>query len=1056
MRLKANHRRASHLALATALAIAGGAFAAPAAALAETGGAQLRGPAQSGLSALTAPRFAALLAVARQDAPAEPEAGQDTLPEEPAVEQEAPTGNDIVVTGSRILQPGLTSPTPVTSVSGDDLAAAAPGNMVESIAQVPSFFNTNVDRVSSNSGVSDVGGSALNLRGLGRNRTLVLLNSRRIAPNNREGTVNIDILPSALVQRVDVVTGGASASYGTDAVAGVANFVLDTDFTGFKGHVQAGISRYGDDENGEIELTWGTTIGDRGHLILSGELFKARGIRNSSRRDWQKQGWGIMTNPAYVAGNGQPQQIIARRTVRTNITCGGIMLAPGSSLDRYEFKDDGTAAPFVYSQKSTGRPGGLETQSLDTFSGGGSGCRPTEQLGDSKVPVMSADQDIGRVFAYADYDISDNFKVYGQFLWAHNQLGMGASSTIFNSPWQATLYRGNAYLDDIVLQRPGGPMTINQILAAENVASFTFNRYNQELYPDSNTLSRNRTMAVTLGTSGEISTGSFLDGWKFDAFYQYSKNNQRNAFLSKMNQYNVRFAMDAVRDPVSGAIVCRVKLLNPSQFGDCVPINLFGQGHLSASQIDYITTPGDMEHAIIQYGNLVEHDAEFALSGAVWEGFGAGPVSAALGVSYRKQSLASSETGPNVGFPGYFNTTTVGVRGLPSTINADPEIQLFDSAAPLNGGFDVKEAFAELNIPILADQPVFRSLTASLAARWADYQGSGTIWAYKAGLDWQVTNSLRFRGTYSRDVRAPTLSERFDSQRTNGAVTNDPVTGLSYNFSQITGGNPNVKPERADTMTIGAVFQPDFLPGFSMTLDYWNLKVADAIGRLSTQRIVEDCNAGATELCGFIDRDPVTRQIFTLRNLYINLNEENGSGIDLELNYRKSLTLFGGGPENIHFRFLGTWLNERSITVPGAPKRNDVGNLKAPDPDSAGFPEFQATAQFTYENGPLTIGIQERYLHHGYLNTLWTEGVEIDDNDVPAVWYTNLNISYAIIDDGPSNKAEIFLHVANLFDQAPPRVTDVIGGTGGEAMQTNNFLYDVIGQRFVTGIRFHF
>jgi outer membrane receptor protein involved in Fe transport len=996
--------------------------------------------------------FVAPAAMAAETAAAQAESVPAPLPER---EEASPRGGDIVVTGSRIQQVGLTSPTPVTALSIDDLSNAAPGNMVESIAQVPSFFNTNVDRVSSNSGVSDVGGSALNLRGLGRNRTLVLLNSRRIAPNNREGTVNIDILPSALVKRVEVVTGGASASYGTDAVAGVVNFILDTDFTGLKGHIQAGISRYGDDENGEFELTWGAPIGERGHFIVSGEAFKAKGIRNSSRREWQKQGWGIMTNPAYAIGNGQPRQIIARRTVRTNITCGGMMLAPGSSLDRFEFKNDGTAAPFVYSQKSTGLPGGLETQSLDTFSGGGSGCRPTEQLGDQNVPVMSADQDIARIFAYADYDVTDNIKLYSQFLYAHNELGFGASSTIFNSPWQATLYRGNAYLDDIMVQTPGGPRSINQVLTAENVASFTFNRYNQELYPESDTRSRNRTMAAAIGVSGDIATGSFLDTWKFDAFYQYSKNNQRNAFLSKMNQYNIRFAMDAVRDPASGAIVCRVALLNPSQFGDCQPINLFGQGHLSQSQIDYITTPGDMAHAIIQYSRLVEHDVEFALSGPVWEGWGAGTISAAVGASYRKQSLASDETGPNVGFPGYFNTTTVGVRGLPSTINADPEIQLFDSAAPLNGGFDVKEAFAELNVPILADMPLVQSLTASLAARWADYQGSGTIWAYKAGLDWQVTDGLRLRGTYSRDVRAPTLSERFDSQRTNGSINNDPVTGLSYNFSQITGGNPNVKPERADTITAGAVFQPDFLPGFNMTIDYWKLKVADAIGRLSTQRIVEDCNAGATELCGFIDRDPVTQQIFTLRNLYINLNEENGSGIDVELNYRKSLNLFGGGPENVHLRFLGTWLKERSITVPGAPKRNDVGNLKAPDPDAAGFPEFQATAQLTYENGPLTIGLQERYLHKGYLNTLWIEGVDIDDNRVPAVWYTNLNISYQLMNDS-DDSVELFLHVSNLFDKAPPRVTDVIGGTGGEAMQTNNFLYDVIGRRYVTGVRFKF
>src|SRR5262249_41469425 len=217
------------------------------------------------------------------------------------------------------------------------------------------------------------------------------------------------------------------------------------------------------------------------------------------------------------------------------------------------------------------------------------------------------------------------------------------------------------------------------------------------------------------------------------------------------------------------------------------------------------------------------------------------------------------------------------------------------------------------------------------------------------------------------DVRAATLAERFDQQRASGAVTDDPVAGGSYRFSQTNGGNPAVAPEKADTKTFGIVYQPSWLEGFSMTLDYWDIKIADAIGRLATQDIIVRCFQGATSLCPLITRDPVSQQITDVQNVYININEERAKGIDLELHYTKNLDgtfldLFKNAPESLTFGFLGTQLKERSTLIPGAPKFDAVGEIPpGGDIRQSAYPEFVWNANLTYTVGNFSARVQTRY-----------------------------------------------------------------------------------------------
>src|SRR5262249_33050550 len=203
-----------------------------------------------------------------------------------------------------------------------------------------------------------------------------------------------------------------------------------------------------------------------------------------------------------------------------------------------------------------------------------------------------------------------------------------------------------------------------------------------------------------------------------------------------------------------------------------------------------------------------------------------GPISGAFGVDYRKEKIDSHETGLSAQFDTPTNTTP-GVRGIPSGYAGDPDVQLFGSFADVDGQFDVKEAFAESLIPLVSNVPSVKQLNFAPGVRWADYEGSGSIWGYKGGLDWEINNQVRVRGTYSRDVRAATLAERFDRQRASGAVTDDPVAGGSYRFSQTNGGNPAVAPEKADTLTAGIVYQPTWFDGFSVTLDWYDIKIKD-------------------------------------------------------------------------------------------------------------------------------------------------------------------------------------------------------------------------------------
>lgn len=961
-------------------------------------------------------------------------------------QQEASGIEEVVVTGSRIQRSGMVTPTPVTAVEARELSAMAPGNLIDSLSQLPQFFNNDTPQTQFNFAGS-AGASNLNVRGIGSNRTLVLLDGRRIVASNRLGTTDINVFPEAILERVEVVTGGASAAYGSDAVAGVANFVLDTDFVGIDSHVQGGITDRGDAESFEASFTFGSEVRDRGHIIFSAEAFDSRGIDGYEDRDWY-QGWGTVTNPEWVATGGAvgPQILIAPNVVSTEYTFGGLIRAPGTTLDRLMFLPDGSAVPFETSELSVLNTG-TQSQSIAPQYGGGSGDNIEADRGGEGGLVPSIDRE--SAFLHYNHEVSESINVYGQIIYGRSVTNSPAFTSLMFGPWQGTLFADNAFL----------PESVRTSMAQQGLDSVGFARlastrdlgiarFEQE----------NRTLSGTVGFTANFAGGGLFEGWTLDGYYQFGQNENRIREFNYPRVDRIFLAMDAVT-AADGSIVCRAAQFNPSQYGDCVPLNLLGEGRASPEAIAWAT-----EGTKRVLADLEQTFAELVMNGEIWAGRSAGATGVAFGASYREDTIVQGVddvTNPTndpsfVAVP--LNDPAQGIQGIPIGFAGTATGFQFSTSPNIDGGFQVREIFGELLFPLLAEAAAAERLDLNLAARLADYSGSGSVWSYKAGLDWQISQPLRLRGTYSRDVRAATLSERFDAQG-QGASAEDPLLGdISYAFGQIIGGNPAVNPEEADTITVGVVYQPGAVEGLSLATDWYEIDISGAIDQLGVQRIVDDCHAGAVELCGLITRsdellpgEPVGR-ITQVRNVFLNVAAARVRGVDFEAAYATEV-----GAGSIAMRGLVSYLDENSITNIGVPTNNEAGDILA------GLPRWKATANVMWTRGPISLFLQERYIGGGKRNNDDLEGnvtpppgftgVTISDNTVASALYTDLQFAYTL-DRATGTTWRLYANVQNVFDEDPPIVAGFFNFFG--STQAQEALHDVLGRRYTAGFSVRF
>ena len=969
----------------------------------------------------------------------------------------------VIVTGTRLISSGVNTPTPVTAVSGDLLQTMAPSTLVESLSQLPVFDN-NLSSQQAVGGSVAPGGSNLNLRGLDAPRTLVLLDGRRLGPSNKFGTVDVGVIPELLVNSVEAVTGGASAAYGADAVAGVVNFRLNRGLDGIKYSLQAGATTYGDDSTYKAGVAYGTDIGERGHLIAAIEGWRKAGT--NSFESLQDRSSFLNLKAQVSNPNPTGPDFLTRPFVSpTNFTAGGILLQPGSAVDHTEFLPD-----------ASGRYRPLPFSGVGQLSGGcNCQARPSLEYGVNADFQADTPADRAVLFAHYDHDVNDRNSFYVETLLADTEQTNRWQTAALLGPWQARIYADNPYL----------PAALAQTLQNEGRQFAGFGIFTPNLpgnpFDGGQLIAKNRYGQVTGGFTHDMPDNFLAGSWVLDGYVQHAENRQETVAPGGMRVDRLFLAMDAVTGP-NGQPVCRVTLFNPGVFDSCVPINLIGGiGSVTPAAAAYVTDNGK-----IARGRVNENDLEVTLRGDLTHGSDGvlGAITAAFGVSWREEQLGVRTVDPCDEFPctiegvlmsdlglapvgsrgilAQFNPTTgapqaggiPGLRFVPGGFagDANSSTVLFTSQRAVEGAYTVREAFFEFGIPLLKNG----KLNLNEAFRWADYSGSGQADAWKSGISYQVTPKFRIRGTTSQDVRAPTLRERFESQR-GGVNVTDPANGnATISTASFQGGNPNVGLETARTNVLGFVYEP--FDRFSLTIDKYDIDLDGAIGQLASQTIVNSCynspGHNTSSLCQYVIRDSST-QITRVEALFINLANQRVRGTDLELNF-SGIDLAKG---SLGWRFLASRLDENSILTPGSPRDERAGDLGSAPP-AGGLPKNKFTTSLNYVRGPVSVFLQERYVGSGVNDHTRVESptripglVTIDDNSVSSVTYTDLTFSYS---GGKSRSTpwQTFLTVNNLTNEEPPATYGIVGRAG--VAGPNTYLYDTLGRRYTAGIRVNF
>lgn len=881
---------------------------------------------------------------------------------------------DIVVTGSRVARPGLTSPTPVTALSNDQLVKASPSTVTEALRTLPALVNTAGPQ--RNSGTTNGGQSFLDLRSLGPSRTLTLLNGQRFVAGSLNGSVDVNLIPSALIQRVDIVTGGASAAYGSDAVAGVVNFILDTKFQGAKLDGYYGVSQRGDNLELKLAGAYGFSFADdRGHLVVSGEYFRNKGVRPEDRK-WSSQGHNYINGPA-----GGPT-LIEAYDVRTIGTYGGMILtgnggtaAQNASLAGIQFTPSGTAAPYSFGNYRT------STQQI-----GGDGV-DTELVQDLVRPL-----DRKSFYGHGEYDLTDNVTVFGEALWGNSESKYVTSLNRNQVGNVLTIRPDNAYL----------PASVKALIPA-GVTSLTFLRHSPErgfVYSDNEVT----TQRYVGGARGKI--GAF----KWDGYFQHGRTKVDTDILNVNNVTNLALAIDAVVSPTTGQIVCRSTLTNPTN--GCVPINLFGVGAPSAAALDY--TRGTSHST----SNLTEDEGQLNISGPIFEGW-AGPVSVAVGGEWRQEKAV----------------TTVDALSLAGAY-------LFGNPQPWSGKYNVKEGYAEIVFPLLRNVSFAKSLELNAAGRVTDYSTSGTIPSWKVGLSYVPVDGLRFRVTRSRDIRAPNVSELFSAGRLNMSSPNDPFKGGAtvLGVPTVISGNPTLKPEKANTFTAGVVLQPSFFRGFTASVDYYDIKIKDAIQTVTAQQLVDQCFAGNPLACAQTVRDS-NGTLIRLFSVPLNLAELRTTGVDFDFGYQRSVGSLLGDNSRLSLRSVVAYVQRYTNTLPGSAPINTAGQVGL-----STIPHWSGTAQATLSSDGASMFLQGRLIGGGKWDVTRTDAY-LNFNHISPQFYLDGQISYKLPYWG--RRVEAYIDVRNLLDHDPPFAP----GNGNLPIATNSGLYDMVGRAFRFGFR---
>jgi outer membrane receptor protein involved in Fe transport len=876
--------------------------------------------------------------------------------------------DEVVVTASRVARSGFTAPTPTTQVGAEELQKSNVTNIADQLNKVPSFRASSTPATTSHAS-QNAGGNFLDLRGLGTTRTLVLVDGIRHVPTSSNGTIDTNVIPSGLIDRVDVVTGGASAAWGSDAVAGVVNLILKRKLTGFQGEASVGQTERGDNQEYRVALSGGVDFADgRGNFMAGAEYASSRGV--GSDRGWFKEHWANIANPAYVKGNGQPQNLIVPDVGVSVATLGGLITS--GPLKGLQFLPGGATSQFNYG-----------TNVGAQYMTGGDGIYPGD-LVNLVTPVER-----GVFLARTTFEFTPTIEGF-----AEASLGYSGSEFNLSASYDTgtiTIQKDNAFLSS----------DVRNMMTANNITNFKMGRINPDI--GYNVVdAANVIMRTAAGLKGSLGAD-----WTWDASFEAGRTRYSASINNNRITNNFNMAIDSVIGP-NGQPICRSTLTSPGN--GCVPINLFGAGSPSQASIAYVLGTQDV------VSHIDEQAAAFNLQGKPFTTW-AGPVSLATGVEFRRESLKQM---------------------------VDPSSQagLFAIGNPraMKGSYDVKEIYAETVVPLAVAAPFAKNLDLNAAARFTDYSTSGSVWTWKAGLSWAINDEWRVRATRSRDIRAPNLSDLYTPYVLTFSTITDPANGRQITVSQPQVGNPDLKPEKADTVTAGIVYEPAWLSGLHMSLDYYDIKLQGAISTLSAQNIINRCTAGTTSLCQYITRN-AAGDIDTVVRANINLSQLETSGMDGEISFTTPLDrYFASVPGSIDLRLLASYV-DKYITDDGVTAINTGGVT------GTGGPHWRGMASVTYDAGPLRLYVEGRYVGPG----LYDVNLTYNNNHVESQTLVNATVQYTLRDDG-DRRLQVFGTVNNLLDSDPPVAPyNFIFGSPATAS-----VFDVIGRRYTVGMRFRY
>jgi outer membrane receptor protein involved in Fe transport len=1027
---------------------------------------------------------------------------QDAVAEAPA----------IIVTGSRLRQPELESTVPVTSFGAQQIYARAEPNIGEALNELPMMRSTYAQS-NPGLGIGVAGLNLLDLRGLGIQRTLVLVNGRRHVPADIQATasaVDINTIPTQLVERVDIVTGGNSAVYGSDAIAGVVNFVLKEDYEGIEIRGGIGTPQYNAGTNYYISGVAGTNFADgRGNIAGSLE-YSRQGRVFASDVPWRRTRSGFVTvDVDQGEDDGIPDAVYTRNLRNSTIArtglvafpqnapnplCGGVSVTGLPYNCDYIFQPNGQLLPITFDDR-TG------TASYSGYIGGNSDSGQE----DRQVSVYPfSERYVGTLMGR--FEVSPALELFFEGKYARSRTIGSNSGPVFDQGQYVTFldprsqFRlDNPFLNDQARQtirqqllasgnnngiiNVFGPLTPTDITAI-NDGSYRFaiaKSFDDLGIRDEDAL--RQTYRIVVGARGEIS-----DNWSYEIAGNYGRTQEDITILGNVNVQRLMLALDAGRDPSSGQIVCRSKFDPSARFspaddfqdptagdatlaGDiaaCVPYNPFGLPDNDAAR-NFIVSDSSSR------GHLEQFDITAFIAGDT-SGFfelPGGPVGIVLGAEYRREdAFFEADEAVNSGLT-FMNAL--------ATFDPDP--------------FEVKEAFGEIQVPVLANRPFFEELAFSGAARVSDYNSAaGTVWAYNFGGRWSPVRDITFRANYGRAVRAPNytetdspLSQDFSSfedpcatSRLNSGSGNRPancaadlgpnltnpdfqnkVSGV-YSLEILSGANPLLTAETSNSLTAGVVLQPRWVPGLAITVDYYDIKVKNVIEAPTVQDIVNQCYdlpSLDNQFCALFERwdgpglgpngeQPGEIRVQSLIQGPVNFAKRVRRGIDVDMQYNHQIATNTFLNARLYYTHV---LKASNYIDPSNPRFEDRILSELGDPKN----EFVFDIDLTYND--LTLGYRAHYIGpmvHGNwedYNSLNGEGPQNADRyDVktyPDVLYHDLRIAYDF-EKMVGRKAQLFAGVDNVLDKKPPYDLDGLGA--GSA------IYDVWGRRFYAGFNVKF